>query len=364
MTDLSHRLVRAAVVGCGRMGAFTSEAVKLYAPSCWFPLSHIEAMQAHPDVDLAGACDSHEGNLARAAELYAIPNRFADPAEMIEQLRPRLLGVATRTPGRADIIAHALAHDVRAFHVEKPLCNSMAELESLSPLQDSDAHFMTYGTIRRLFGIYEIARDMANSGEFGELQEVRVQMGHGQLFWTHPHSVDLILFAAAGRSVRTIQSRLSGLVRTEDATIESDPHVEWAAIEFDDGVVGQIGRGAGADLILTCSGGEIRVVNDGFSIELRKTDGANPYPFRSDLDGLVGESGPQGVFRAIANLMECLAGNIEARQANRAVKQDIFTGQRMLFAMVQSQLVGSKPIALEEIDPGLCILAKSGRVFA
>ena len=44
--------IKSAVIGCGRMGAFTSENVKKHAPKCWFPLSHIEALINCPDTFL------------------------------------------------------------------------------------------------------------------------------------------------------------------------------------------------------------------------------------------------------------------------------------------------------------------------
>ena len=58
----------AAVIGCGRMGAFTSEGVRKFAPECWFPLAHAEAIEAADGLDLVALCDPSEEGLARAAE--------------------------------------------------------------------------------------------------------------------------------------------------------------------------------------------------------------------------------------------------------------------------------------------------------
>ena len=44
--------MKAGVIGCGRMGAFTSKGVIKHAPDCWFPLSHIESFIAHPKIEL------------------------------------------------------------------------------------------------------------------------------------------------------------------------------------------------------------------------------------------------------------------------------------------------------------------------
>ena len=50
MLDLAE--FAGAVVGCGRMGAFPSDVIRRFAPACWLPLGHCEAMSAHPDIEL------------------------------------------------------------------------------------------------------------------------------------------------------------------------------------------------------------------------------------------------------------------------------------------------------------------------
>ena len=44
--------IDSAVIGCGRMGAFTSEIVTRYCPPCWMPLSHIQALLASDEISL------------------------------------------------------------------------------------------------------------------------------------------------------------------------------------------------------------------------------------------------------------------------------------------------------------------------
>ena len=87
----------AAVIGCGRMGAFTSESVIRYAPPFWLPLSHAEAISSHPGLALAAMCDIDGEALARAADKYQVERRFNDPIELLDAVRPTLLGIATRT---------------------------------------------------------------------------------------------------------------------------------------------------------------------------------------------------------------------------------------------------------------------------
>jgi len=97
------------VIGCGRMGAFTSESVEKFAPRCWLPLSHAQAIRSHPDLDLAALCDPSAAALEKAARAYGVSNTFTDYRSLIDTVEPQLIGIATRTTGRAEIIRCAAA---------------------------------------------------------------------------------------------------------------------------------------------------------------------------------------------------------------------------------------------------------------
>jgi scyllo-inositol 2-dehydrogenase (NAD+) len=351
--------IDAAVVGCGRMGAFTSEAVKRFAPACWFPLSHAEAIRAHPDLHLAAFADTSEAALQRAQQAYGVARGFTDHRELVALVRPGLLGVATRTPGRAAVVLEAAAAGVRAFHVEKPLCNSRTELAGLERLFAGDERFLTFGAIRRFFRVYGRARELADSGEYGELREIRVNMGIGALYWTHPHSVDLVLFAAGDRQLEAVQARLSGVVMREARVVSSDPVVDMATLLFADGVMGHITRSPGADLVFACARGEITVENDGRTIRIAAPRGEDPYLVREagDLPAL---GAPEGTFAPMGQLVNCLQGDAAACAANRRLRYDIFLGQRALFAMVESHLCSSRLVTLAEAGADLTIEARTG----
>ena len=359
-------MIPAAVVGCGRMGAFTSESVRRYAPACWFPLSHCEAIRAHPALELLAVADADAAAVERAQRAHAVPQGFVGHQAMLAAVRPQLLGVATRTIGRASIIGDALAAGVRALHVEKPLCNSMAELAVLRQSFADGTRFLSLGAIRRHFGIYRQALALAQSGRWGPLLEIRVNLGAGALFWTQPHAVDLILFAAAGRPVAGVQARLGNVVsRATPLDIESDPVVESATIWFEDGVAGHITRSPGADLVLACAQGEVAVENDGHLLRISAPQGDDPYPQRQlQAPGPPPGAGGEGTLAPIAQLVRCLEGEPEARADNARLRADIFLGQSLLFGFVHSHLQRSRIVAPAEFDPGISVLARSGERFA
>lgn len=352
---------RAAVIGCGRMGAFTSPAVREYAPACWFPLAHAEAVQAHGGLDLAALCDPSAEGLARAQAHYGVARGYADHLSLLKAEHLDLVTVATRTIGRAEIITDCLDTGVRALHLEKPLCNSIAELHRIETMEAGGDLFLTYGTVRRFFPIYRHAVTLANSGDYGPLCEVRATLGRGALYWTHPHAVDLILMAAGGRRVEAVQARLANVERAPGATtIKNDPVIEAATIWFEDGVAGHIGRAPGMDLILSCQSAELAVLNDGHGLAISDYSGANPYPDRQGVTVGFDAEESAGTLAPIRELVACLDGDSAARRSNAVNRRAILTGQHILFAMVQSHLEGARPVTLDAVDPTIIVEARTG----
>lgn len=365
----------AGVIGCGRMGAFSSESMRVHGPQSFFPLAHAEAIDAAEGLNLIALCDPNEESLARAGEHYGVERLYTDHRALFAAGAPDLLGVATRTIGRAEIMLDANAAGTRALHVEKPVCNSVAELEKLEELLARDDVFVTLGALRRHLATYRKAVDMAQSGRFGALKEAHGEFGERALYWSHPHTVDLFLMAAAGARVEAVQARL-GAVERDGSTIVNDPLVEHASIFFDGGFAGHITRLPGTDFRLATETAQIAVVANGHSLWVSGSEkpdpgapastgpaGPNPYhePERIERDG---EAGPQGVLVPIRQLVAALQGDAEAQTANRLLKRDIVTGQKILFAIVQSHLEGGRPVKLEEIDPSMSIEGRSGNFYA
>jgi len=360
------RPLSAAVVGCGRMGAFTSPSVREYGPDCWLPSAHAEAITAANGLDLIALCDANADGVERAGEHYGVARRHLDHADLLAAGAPDLLGIATRTIGRADMILNAIAAGTRAFHVEKPVCNSVEELARLETAFAREDIFVTLGAVRRHFAIYQDAVRRARSGAYGALNAAHAEFGARTLYWSHPHTVDLILMAAAGAKVEAVQAKL-GPVEQDAMTIINDPVVLDAGIWFEGGFSGHITRMPGTDFRMACDTAQIAVVANGSSLWLSGREkpapgapppgpaGANPYHEPERIDFNTPHDRPQGALAPMLQLRDCLRGYAAAIAANAAIKRDIITGQRILFAIVQSHLEGGRPVALDDVDPAMVI---------
>ena len=356
--------VRGAVIGCGRMGAFTTDMVRRFAPPCWFPLSHCEAMVAHPDIVLAAICDTDPALLERARQAHAVPAAFTDYREMIARHAPDVVGIATRTPERPGIIEDVVRSGVRALHVEKPLCNAVAQLVHLEDLLAPPTIACTYGTIRRYFPVYGKARGLAAAGQYGALQQVRVDFGPGRLLWTHPHAVDLLLFLTGDRSVKWVSAQCNSDYPREGSRVDGDPLLLSAILEFEDGVTGVISQSGGTDVTLSCAAGAITVESDGRRIRTRFPEGEDAYWNGSELmdEADPAEARHGGTMRALDRLVRALRTPATAEIA--VDKRAIFQGQRVLFACLQSHLSGGARVDPAQLDPDLWVSGRSGTRYA
>ncbi|MBK6637167.1 MAG: Gfo/Idh/MocA family oxidoreductase [Rhodocyclaceae bacterium] len=351
--------IRSAVIGCGRMGAVTSEAMRRFAPPGWHPLSHLEAVGAQPRLDLVGVCDIVPELLSSAAARFGVPG-YADYRQLLDALRPELVTVATRTPERADIIAAAVAAGARALHLEKPLCNSVAQLAHLEALLADSSLACTFGTLRRYMPIYRRALALAGEESFGGLNQVQVNVGKAPLMWTHPHSIDLLLFLAGDRTVKSVSARfVDTSVERQGSRIDGDPIVISVLFEFDDGLSGIIGQTGGCDVILAGDNGTIAVESDGRRVRIRASEGDDVYWDKHLIEETDGSSG--GTRPALDRLVEGLDGNVAQILADKRV---ILTGQRLLLACGQSHLAGGAAIDPNELDPDLVITGRSGNRYA
>ena len=107
-------------------------------------------------MDLVGVCDIAPELLASASAKFGVKG-FLDDRELLRSLSPDVVTVATRTPERPGIVADAIAAGARALHLEKPLCNSVEQLDRLESLFADPSLACTFGTLRRYMPIFERA---------------------------------------------------------------------------------------------------------------------------------------------------------------------------------------------------------------
>lgn len=349
--------LRVAIIGCGRMGAFTPPEVRAALPPGWWPLNHADAAKSIPGLRLVAFCDSDLGRAESAATRHGgVP--YQDHHAMLEEQRPDIVTIATRTEGREAIILAAVEAGVRAIHSEKPFCRNLREGGSAEAAIAERAVAFSYGATRRYMPAYRTARDIVRSGRLGALQQIQVHLGAGAIQWTHPHSVDLALFFSGDVAPYAVQASFRGEIVCADDVVDSDPVLEMGLMRFAS-CSALITTAPGSDVVLACEQGTISILGDGERIEIRRMS--------RERRGYLGEPETEIVRPEFSGLQVAL---IELRDALREGKLPsgnaklALLGQRALFALVLSAIRGGAQLSPAEVPSDFTVTGRSGNLYA
>jgi predicted dehydrogenase len=174
--------VRAAVIGCGAIGASTADT----HPDVGV-LTHAAAYAACPDTELVAVCDTDPQRARAAAERWgAAPH--TDPAKL---RGCELISVCTPDATHADLVELALdAPGVRAILAEKPLALDAAAARALAARARERAVVLAVNYTRRFAPLFRSLR-----GRVGPLQHVSGVYVKG-LFHNGTHWLDLLRLLA------------------------------------------------------------------------------------------------------------------------------------------------------------------------
>ena len=336
--------MKAAVIGCGRMGAGPSSRLAGRLPQGWLPHSHVEALIAAGGFELA-LCDSDAGLLDTRATEYGVARRDTDFRRLLDDVRPELVTIATRTPPKADIVHAACDAGARAIYVEKPFATNLQTCQDLLARMREAGVIAAYGVNRRYHSTFRLAQRLVADGAVGTVTEVVVEPDYSaQLMWSHPHSVDTLMFFAASTSVERVRARFApGSVSREGDMIDCDPLLQTAVFEFANGVTGHIARAGGSNVRIAGARGALTIFGNGAAIHLnRPGHGEDREDVRIDPPPPCASA----MTTAFAELAEVIAGTAAANPLTLGADM-IETGTRMLLACAWSDVNGQ-----QFVDPG------------
>ena len=223
---------RAALIGCGRIGAFIDNEV-----ADPYPYSHAAAYEACERANLVAMADQRADVMARAGERYGVPpaHQYTDYREMIAAERPDIVSVATQPEHRAEIVIHAAEHGARAIYAEKAMAASLAEADAMVEAVERNGVAFNMGSNRRWHPGFRVLRSLIADGRYGALRSLTVHCGHG-IFNMGSHAIDLVLMLNGDAPVSWVQFHLSeGADRIEGAVLHADPG-GGGRLQFADGV--------------------------------------------------------------------------------------------------------------------------------
>lgn len=352
--------LKVALIGCGRMGALTADKLRRNLPAGWLPLNHAEAIAENPDLNLCALCDVNRESLEATAARLGVAGAYTDYKEMITRERPDVVSIATRTPGRVDIIKFAADNGVRGVHSEKPLAQSLGDcLDAIESMEKRRVAF-SYGTYRRYMEIYRRAAAMVREGEIGPLREISMDMGPTMLLWNHPHSVDLILmFAGEAKPEMVWADCKYDPTALHDMVLDADPIVRHGHIGFSDDIVGSITSFGGLNLRIGGADGILEVVGDGTRLVTHKRhhDATGYFLNRTEM---LPPPVSSGTSMAFADLLGQLSGQGDPHLS----LEDVELSTRVTLSLAYSTVRGCTPVDPWKLPTDFRVTGKFGDFYA
>ena len=266
---------RVGVIGCGRMASTIEDEVQgprrggLVLPYC-----HAGGYAVVEETEMVAACDVVEEKLHTFQERWDVPRGYTDFRELIDKEQPDILSITTRPEQHAEAMVYGAEHGVKGMYAEKPLCCSLDEADAIKDAFERNGVFLEFGPMRRNWAVYRQAREIATSGELGNVTAVLGFSGNS----IGGHFLDTLLYLLGDPEPVSIRGTLSDLNPPERDTSNmrfvSDTPILSAFVEFENGTtLHAAATGARGEYELICTGGIIRLQNDGESLHVRKTDG-------------------------------------------------------------------------------------------
>lgn len=352
------RPLRAAVVGCGRMGVADSSRFAGKVHPSLLPVGHAEALAASEDYELVGFCDLDRGKAMAAAARYGAGRGFGDLSEMLEACRPEVVTVATRTEVRPGLVSRLAAEGtVRGIYAEKPFSRSVGECDTCLEAVAGGRVRLVLGTPRRYLEVYREAFRLVCSGGMGRLRSIHIHLAPGALLlWSVPHFVDLLILFAASTEVSTVEAECDfGGARVSAGEVDCDPVVQRAEVVFANGVFGKMVESDRFRVDLACEEGVV---------EIEESDPHGPLLRLSPRGGGVVERRVVGARSGISQSLHELARALAGGEANLVSPREIALQQRILSAIACSALGGGGKVALQEVPADLTITGRFGTQYA
>ncbi len=329
---------RAALIGCSRMGAFIDNETA-DNPSMVLPYSHAAGYEACARTDLVAGSDLRQDVLERFGSRYNVgaDHWYTDYRALIANEQPDILSIATQPEQRCEIILHAVEQGVRALYVEKPLCSSIAEAETIRDAVNANDVAFNMGTNRRWHTGFDAMHAKIHGGDFGALRTL-ANFSTGAFFNTSSHFFDLLLRLNDDVPPEWVQAHVPDadklIVGNE---LRNDPG-GTGVIMYRNGVLGYGMSGPRTtEFEATCATGMITAYNNGMEFRTRTFDG------RWSQDGPNLEFPPTS---STLNLVEDLVHALDTGEPTRGGADVAYWNMQTIFGFIESHRQGGARVAL------------------
>jgi predicted dehydrogenase len=338
------QMYRAALVGCGRMGAFIDNEVA-GRPNANLPYSHAAGYEACDRTELVAGADPRADVLEQFGQRYGVgpDHQYTDFRELIVNEQPDIVSIATQPHHRTEVALFAIENGVKALYVEKPLCASMEEAEALREAVTRHNVVLNMGTNRRWHPGFAAMREAIASGTYGKLVTLAT-FHRATLFNTHSHWIDTLRLLNGDDPAEWVQANMAdGNVAIVGDHVIADPLCE-GTIVFTNGVHAHLISIPGAPSHHAwCESAELAMIAGDSRIEVRH-------------DGEPVESIDFTPASSTLRLVEDIVQALDTGNPTRGGIDAAYANTELLFALLESERQNGARVSLPLIDSRLAFV--------
>ncbi|MEK7080457.1 MAG: Gfo/Idh/MocA family oxidoreductase [Patescibacteria group bacterium] len=319
------KIYKAAVIGCGRMGAEEWNYSKETQPE-----THAAAYKNNLKTDLVALVDIDSKKLKQAGKYFSGVALFDSVKDMFEKIKPDIVSIATNPDSHAVLVKMAAKYKTSAILCEKPIAQSIKQAEEMIRICKQNKSLLFINHQRRfdpLLGRWQLE---IKKGIIGKIVQANCYYYNG-LFNSATHVVDLLRFFLGDIDW------VRGIINKETFWKENDKNVD-ALIGFKNGTVvamQTLPKNYGfSEFYFYGTKGRFAIKNLGYEIECRKL-AENKYckGFYQLSENIKKEGSARSLMSSVVNhIVSCLGDKAEPKSTG----EDGLAALKALFAMKES----------------------------
>lgn len=341
-------MVRAAVIGLGRMGSTYDDEMHP-GGTTFFPYAHAPSYVATPGIELMAGADPHAEQRAIFGERWGLApaHLYADYREMLANEQLDVVSVCTTARIRAQIVQDLAQAGVKAIWAEKPLALTLAEADAMVAACREHGVQMAVNCSRRWNPFFAETRRMIAAGELGELLQITA---YGQCGLSHngSHLIDSVRYLAGGEV-----SWVFGEMASDAAAASDEDLMGNGYLVFDNGVrayLRSMPTGVASwEFDVLGSTGRVRLVAGCLELELTKLTAGGPAKVPFPLPRQIPGTG--------ITIVEDILHAIATGQPPRCSGEDGLAALEVAMALRESHRQGGAKVTLPLADRSLRMLS-------
>ncbi len=209
---------KAAVVGCGKIGAEIDNYYKAVQPA-----THAGAYHFHKDIKLVALVDKDKKKLTLAGRYFPEAKLYLDVKRMLKENRPDIVSIATPTKYHRENVLEVAQFRCPAILCEKPIAYSINEAKSMINACKRNGSQLFINYQRRFDSLLNKWSERVKDGILGQIYQGNAYYCNG-LFNNGSHLINLLQMFL-GEPISVI-----GRYNKATSSLPGDPNVDGLII--------------------------------------------------------------------------------------------------------------------------------------